>query len=54
MDTAGRAEPILTAVDFLSRDQSGFGSAWRYELVDGAIVSGLTASLAIRLRAIPM
>ena len=60
---AERAEPVWTAMDFLATDQDELGSAWRYELVDGrivgqaaptpehgAIVSGLTAALASRLR----
>ncbi len=60
---AERAEPVWTATDFLATNQEEFGSAWRYELVDGrivgqaaptpehgAIISGLTAALASRLR----
>ncbi len=60
---AERAGLLWTAADFLATDQGGFGSAWRYELIDGrvvgqaaptpehgAIVSGLTAALASRLR----
>ena len=60
---AERAEPVWTATDFLATNQDEFGSAWRYELVDGrivgqaaptpehgAIISGLTAALASRLR----
>lgn len=65
MDTAEKAKP-LTAHEFLARDQREFGDAWRYELVDGrilahaapspahgAIVAGLTAALAARLRRHP-
>ncbi len=60
---AERAERSWTATDFLATDQGEFGSAWRYELIDGrivgqaaptpehgAIISGLTAALAGRLR----
>ena len=60
---AERAEPVWTATDFLATDQAELGSGWRYELVDGrivgqaaptpehgAIVSGLPAALASRLR----
>jgi Uma2 family endonuclease len=64
MDTAERAGgKVWTAEEFLRTDQHVFGDAWRYELVNGrivahaaptpdhgAIVSGLTAALAIRLR----
>lgn len=63
MDTAERAGRFWTALDFLATDQGEFGSAWRYELIDGqivgqaapspehgAIMSGLTASLVTRLR----
>lgn len=52
-----------TADEFLKTDQSEFGDAWRYELVDGeivahaaptpdhaAIVAGLGAALSTRLR----
>ncbi len=60
---AERAGQAWTAADFLATDQGEFGSAWRYELIDGrivgqaaptpehgAIISGLTAALASRLR----
>lgn len=53
----------LTADDFLLVDQSSFGSAWRYEMVDGriiahaapspdhaAILAGLTTALGSRMR----
>jgi Uma2 family endonuclease len=56
----------LTAEAFLATDQSQFGSAWRYELVDGrivghaapapahgAILAGLTGALTARLRGSP-
>ena len=36
---AERAARTWTAADFLAADQHGFGSAWRYELVDGLIVA---------------
>ena len=39
MDTAARNSPFLDADAFLRTDQSEFGSAWRYELVRGAIVA---------------
>jgi Uma2 family endonuclease len=39
MDTAARSSPFLEADAFLRTDQSEFGTAWRYELVHGAIVS---------------
>ncbi len=39
MDTAARNTPFLDADAFLRTDQSVFGSAWRYELVRGAIVA---------------
>ena len=42
MDTAELAGRRWTAADFLAIDQDTFGSAWRYELVDGRIV-GQTA-----------
>jgi hypothetical protein len=55
--------PNLTADDFLTMDQSTFGSAWRYELVDGrvvgrpalsphlaAILAGLGGAIGSRLR----
>src|ERR1700761_5860653 len=55
--------PNLTADDFLTMDQSSFGSAWRYELVDGrvvgrpalsphlaAILAGLGGAIGSRLR----
>jgi Uma2 family endonuclease len=53
----------LTADDFLQMDQSAFGNAWRYEMVDGriiahaapspdhgAILAGLTTALGTRMR----
>ena len=39
MDTAARNSPFLDADAFLRTDQSEFGTAWRYELVRGAIVA---------------
>ena len=39
MDTAARSSPFLDAEAFLRTDQSEFGTAWRYELVRGAIVA---------------
>ncbi len=39
MDTAARNRPFLDADAFLGTDQSEFGTAWRYELVRGAIVA---------------
>ena len=66
MDTAERAARTWTAADFLAADQHAFGSAWRYELVDGRIVahaapapdhgtitSGLVIALRTRLRGNP-
>jgi Uma2 family endonuclease len=64
MDTAERAGgTVWTADAFLTTDQHEFGDAWRYELVEGRVVShaapspdhgailaGLTAALATRLR----
>ncbi len=63
MDAAERVGQAWTAARFLAADQCNFGPAWRYELIDGrivgqaaptpehgAIVSGLAAALAIRLR----
>jgi Uma2 family endonuclease len=64
MDTAERAGgKIWTANAFLTTDQHEFGDAWRYELVEGrvvshaapspdhgAILSGLTTALGNRLR----
>jgi Uma2 family endonuclease len=61
------AHTSLTAQAFLATDQSQFGSAWRYELVDGriighaapaparhgAILAGLAAALGARLRGSP-
>jgi Uma2 family endonuclease len=38
MSSAARQHP-WTADEFLETDQSVFGSAWRYELVDGRIVA---------------
>ena len=62
MDTAQQAR-LLTADEFLAKDQREFGDGWRYELVDGriiahaaptpthgAIVAGLSAALGTRLR----
>lgn len=34
-----RVEPLWNAASFLVTDQHAFGSAWRYELVDGLIVA---------------
>jgi Uma2 family endonuclease len=39
MDTSARDSRFLGADEFLRTDQSEFGSAWRYELVRGAIVA---------------
>ena len=39
MDTTARNAPFLDAEAFLRTDQREFGSAWRYELVRGAIVA---------------
>jgi hypothetical protein len=40
MDRAERARGKVWAVDeFLKADQNEFGSAWRYELVDGHIIA---------------
>jgi Uma2 family endonuclease len=39
MDTAARDTQFLDADEFLRTDQSEFGTAWRYELVRGAIVA---------------
>ncbi|HET6307162.1 MAG TPA: Uma2 family endonuclease [Rhodopila sp.] len=39
MDTAARDSPFLDADAFLRTDQLVFGTAWRYELVRGAIVA---------------
>lgn len=64
MDTAKRATGwTLTADEFLKTDQREFGEAWRYELVDGRIVThaapspdhgailvALVAALVSRLR----
>ena len=62
MDTAQQTR-LLTADEFLAKDQREFGDGWRYELVDGriiahaaptpthgAIVAGLSAALGTRLR----
>ncbi len=59
---AARFAEVWTAESFLTTDQSHFGNAWRYELVDGAIVAhatpapdhgaihaGLVAALGARL-----
>ena len=66
MDTAERAGRAWTAEEFLATDQREFGDAWRYELLDGciiahaaptpehgAILSGLTTALGVRLRGNP-
>ncbi len=66
MDTAEPAGTYWTAEAFLAADQREFGEAWRYELVDGciiahaaptpehgAILSGLTTALGVRLRGNP-
>jgi Uma2 family endonuclease len=63
MDNAARIAGGWTADEFLRTDQSAFGDAWRYELVDGeivahaaptpdhaAIVMGLGTALGNRLR----
>jgi Uma2 family endonuclease len=63
MDTADRAAKVWTASEFLATDQREFGDAWRYELVDdaiiahaapspdhGAILAALTTALGTRLR----
>lgn len=63
MDTTHQAGRLWTAQEFLATDQRDFGTAWRYELIDGqvvgqsapspehgAIIAGLTASLVTRLR----
>jgi Uma2 family endonuclease len=60
------AQTVWTAEAFLRADQSRFGPAWRYELVDGriighaaptpehgAILAGLASALAARLRGNP-
>jgi len=39
MEAAERAGPAWTADAFLRTDQRDFGSAWRYELVDGVVVA---------------
>lgn len=57
------AQRAWTADEFLATDQDDFGDAWRYELVDGAVVAlaapgpehatilaGLIAAAATRLR----
>lgn len=38
MSTTAKTQRIWTAEEFLATDQQAFGTAWRYELVDGAIV----------------
>jgi Uma2 family endonuclease len=66
MDVAERTSRVWTAEEFLRTDQQQFGDAWRYELVDGriiahaapapdhgAIIMGLGAALAARLRSHP-
>lgn len=63
MITSAPLVPKWTAESFLEADQNEFGSAWRYELIDdqiigqaapsprhGAIIAGLSAALAVRLR----
>ncbi len=63
MDNAARVTGGWTADEFLMTDQSEFGDAWRYELVDGevvahaapspnhgAILMGLGTALGTRLR----
>ncbi len=39
MDNAARVSGSWTADEFLRTDQSEFGDAWRYELIDGEIVA---------------
>ena len=66
MTSTAQSAVALTAADFLGLDQSMFGDAWRYELVDGriighaapspnhaAIISGLSTALGNRLRGNP-
>jgi Uma2 family endonuclease len=66
MITTARAAKCWTAEEFLATDQADFGDAWRYELIDGAIVahaaptpdhgailSGLTGALTGRLERRP-
>ena len=66
MQSATPTTSTLTAAEFLVTDQASFGTAWRYELVDGrivghavpspdhaAIISGLVAALANRLEPKP-
>ena len=38
-DLASTGGKVWTAAEFLRTDQREFGDAWRYELVDGRIVS---------------
>ena len=58
-----QAERLWTADEFVVEDQSSFGDAWRYELVDGqilaqdapepehgAILAGLTTAVGTRLK----
>ncbi len=64
MDSTAQSISTLSAGDFLATDQSAFGAAWRYEMIDGriighaapspehaAIISGLTTALGTRLKA---
>jgi Uma2 family endonuclease len=64
--TARQMPPPITVEEFLAADQSEFGDAWRYELVDGqpvahaspspehgAIMMNLGAALKARLRGTP-
>ncbi len=66
MTSTAQATVTLTAADFLTLDQSTFGDAWRYELIDGRVIghtapspdhaaigSGLTGALAARLKGNP-
>ncbi len=63
MENAARGLKLWSAAEFLLTDQAEFGTAWRYELVDGqiighaaptpqhaAILAGLTTALGNRLR----
>lgn len=38
-NTARHLPPRMTVAEFLATDQAAFGPAWRYELVDGQLVS---------------
>ena len=66
MTRVARIPSDLSADQFLETDQRAFGDAWRYELVDGAIVAqsapsprhaailaGLVGALASRLKGRP-